>query len=257
MLDWGNSGGMERLHKLLFELSSPERITTLRELQENRLKLTQLARKLNLTLTEASRHLQRLTEADLIQRDNNGYFTLTRFGTLTLSLLSGLGFASKHREYFLEYDTSGIPHQLIERIGELEESEYSPETFRNIEEGQNRIREAREFTWILSDQVLTSSVPALAEKVKNPFDLRIILPDGKFPPENKSQLPSMMGVRKRVLQKVDALVVMTEKYAVFCLPNRSGRIDYTGFTGTDANFLKWCQDLFLYYWEKAKPHGSG
>jgi len=140
-------------------------------------------------------------------------------------------------------------------MGELGEGVYIAETITNLEEGENRITEAREFAWILSDQVLASSIPPLTEKVKRGhFDLRIVLPEGKFPPESKSRLPSATpGIQKRVLSKVGVLVVMTEKYAVFCLPNRSGKIDYTGFVGTDQKFHEWCKDLFLHYWEKAKP----
>jgi predicted transcriptional regulator len=249
---------LEKLHKLLFELSSAERINILLELQKAKLKLSHLSRKLDLTVTEASRHLQRLNEARLIQKDNDGYFTLTPFGALTLSLLSGLGFVSKHRKYFLEYDVSGLPYEFIDRIGELEEGVRVAETLRNLEEGENRIRQAQEFVWILSDQVLASSIPSLVEKVKAPFDLRIVLPEGMFPPESKSRLPSTVpGIQKRVLSKVDVLVVLTEKYAVFCLPNLSGRIDYTGFSGTNKKFHKWCKDLFLYYWKKARPFGIG
>jgi predicted transcriptional regulator len=94
----------------------------------------------------------------------------------------------------------------------------------------------------------------LIEKTKKRFDLRIILPEGKFPPENKSRLPKVNpNIKKRVLPKIDAIVVLTEKNAVFCLPNRDGKIDYTGFAGEDPKFHKWCKDLFLHFWEKAKP----
>jgi predicted transcriptional regulator len=228
------------------------------ELQKSGLKLSQISRKLDLTVTEASRHLQRLNEATLIQKGSEGYFQLTPFGKLSMTLLPALGFASKHREYFLEYDISKTPIEFVERIGELDKSTYVSETFKNLEEGEKRIREASEFVWILSDQVLASSIPILSEKMKNTtFDLRIVLPEGMFPPEEKSQLPSTISyLQKRVLPKVDALVVMTEKYAIFCLPNRNGRIDYTGFTGTDKKFHKWCKDLYLNYWEKAKPIGA-
>jgi predicted transcriptional regulator len=165
---------------------------------------------------------------------------------------------SEHRDYFLEYDVSHLPYEFIERIGELEKGVYVPETLANLEEGENKIREAQEFTWILSDQVLSSIISTLAEKAKKPFDLRIVLPEGLFPPENKSRLPSTIpNLHKRVLSKVDVLVVMTEKYAVFRLPNRSGRIDYTGFSGNDPKFHKWCKDLFLHYWAQAKPLGIG
>jgi predicted transcriptional regulator len=251
----GKNSTLERLHKLLFELSSNERINIMLELQKSGLKLSQISRKMDLTVTEASRHLQRLNEAMLIQKDNEGYFQLTPFGKLSMSLLPALGFASKHREYFLEYDISKIPIEFVERIGELEKSAYVSEIFRNLEEGENRIREASELVWILSDQVLASSIPTLAEKMKNtPFDLRIVLPEGMFPPEEKSRLPSNISyIQKRVLPRVDISIVCTEKYAVFCLSNRNGKIDYTGFAGTDKKFHKWCKDLFLHYWEKAKP----
>ncbi len=227
------------------------------ELQKNKLKLSHLSRKLNLTVTETSRHLQRLSEAMLIQKKANGLYELTQFGRLALFLLEDLSFVSQHRDFFLEYNVSGIPNQLIDRFGELEGAVYVVEALRNLEEGEKRIREAQELVWILSDDVLTNTIPPLMEKVKAPFDLRIILPEGKFPPESVSQLPSTAsGIQKRVLPKVDVLVVMTENYAFLSLPNAGSRIDYTGFHGRDAKFLEWCKDLFLYYWEKAKPVSS-
>lgn len=248
---------MKELHKLLFELSSHERTTIMMELQKKKMKLSQISRKKDLTVTETSRHLQRLGEAKLVQKDTDGYFRLTPFGTLALSLLSSLTFISENREYFAEYDSSRIPYEFIERIGELEDATHVTEALKNLEEGENMIRDAQEFVWILSDQVLASSIPILAEKVKTSFDLRIILPEGKFPPEKTSKLPSTIrGVEKRVLSKIDILLVLNEKRGVFCLPNPSGKIDYTGFKGRDARFHKWCRDLFLHYWNKAKPFVS-
>ncbi len=245
---------MEKMHKLLFELSSLERISIMLELRKSELKLSQISRKLEITVTETSRHLQRLNEAMLIQKNTNGHYKLTQFGSLTLFLLEDLNFVLKHRMYFMEYVISNIPYQFIDRIGELGQVDYSSEAIKNLEDGEKMIREAQDFVWILSDQVLTSTIQPLMEKIKNTFDLRIILPEGKFPTENKSRLPSNNpGIQKRIIQKVDALVVLTEKHAIFCLPNQSGRIDYTGFSGKDPKFRAWCKDLFLYYWDKAKP----
>jgi predicted transcriptional regulator len=49
-------------------------------------------------------------------------------------------------------------------------------------------------------------------------------------------------------------VVVTEKHAGFSLPLRSNRANYRAFNGdADPKFYKWCKDLYLYYWEKAKP----
>jgi len=245
---------VERLCKLLFELSSSERMGVMLEIQKQRLKLSHISRKLDLTVTEASRHLQRLSEARLIQKGVDGLYGLTPFGVLVLALLSGLGFVSKYRDYFMEYDVSRIPYEYIDRIGELAEGGFGAETFRNLEESEKMFREAREFIWILSDQVLTSSAPIVADRVKGAFEYRVILSEAAMPPDSKSPIPSTThGVQKRILQKVDVVIVVTEKFAAFCLPNLSGRIDYTGFGGSDPKFHRWCKDLFLYYWDKAKP----
>jgi predicted transcriptional regulator len=245
---------MKDLHRLLFELANQERIEILFALKNQRLRMSHLSEKLDQTITETARHLQRLSEDKLVRKNPDGLYGLTSFGALVLNLLPPLRFVSKHREYFLDYDVTNIPYEFIDRIGEVEEAVYVPETLKNLEEGENKILEAQEYVWILSNQILTSSIPALAEKLKKPFDLRIILPEGMFPVENKSRLPSkILSVKKRVLPKVELVVVMTEKYAVFCPPSRKGKIDYTGFSGEDPKFHKWCKDLFLHYWEKAKP----
>ncbi len=247
-------GSLKRLHKLLFELSNVERIDILLDLQKEKLKLSPISQKLKLTATETARHLRRLEDAELIDKDKGGYFGITPFGTLALSLLAGLGFVWDNRKFFSEYDTSGLPYQFIDRIGEISQSIRSSEIIKNLEEGENRIRDAQNFVWILSDQVLKNTIPTLVEKVKAPFDLRIILPEGKFPRESESLLPSKApGIQKRVLPKIDVLTVLTDNYAIYCLPNRNGKIDYTGFSGEDLKFHKWCKDLFLHYWEKAKP----
>ena len=245
---------MERLCKILFELSSSERMRVMLEIQKQRLKLSHISRKLDLTVTEASRHLQRLSEARLIQKGVDGLYGLTPFGVLVLALLSGLGFVSKYRDYFMEYDVSRIPYEFIDRIGELAEGGLGAETFKNIEETEKMFREARKYIWILSDQVLMSAAPIVGEKVKSALEYRVILPEAAMPPDHKSPIPSTTpGVQKRVLPKVEVVIVMTEKVAAFCLPNRTGRIDYTGFGGNDPKFHKWCKDLYQHYWEKAKP----
>lgn len=142
---------------------------------------------------------------------------------------------------------------MLKSLGDLSKGVYLKEIFKNLDEGERRIREAKELVWILSDDVFSNSIPILKEKLKGNFDLRIILLEGKFPPEKMSQLPlGTPGVQKRVLPKVDILIVLTEKYACFCLPNMNGKIDYRGFVGVDKNFHNWCKELFLYYWGRSK-----
>ena len=243
----------EELCRLLFELSSEERMNILLHVQEQKSKLSEISRALDLTVTETSRHLDRLNKARLIQKEVDGSYRLTTFGELALSLLSGLDFISRNRDYFLEHETSCIPYEFIGRIGELAEGGLGIDTLRNLREVEMMFQNAQEYIWILSDQILASAGPIVEEKVKGGVECRVILPEDFVPPPGYKLLPSTGVLHRKVLPKVDVVIVMTEKVATFCLPTLRGRIDYTGFGGTGPKFHKWVKDLYLHYWEKAKP----
>ncbi len=125
-----------------------------------------------------------------------------------------------------------------------------------MEVAENGFREAEEFIWILTDQIVKALIPPVIEKVKYPFDFRFICPEGVMPFDDKAPLTSALsGVQKKVLPNVN-MIVVTDKASGFCLPHRKGKLDYRNFSGTDAKFQKWCKDLFLYHWNKARPFGS-
>jgi len=243
----------ENLCGLLFELSSNERMNILLHIQKQKLKLSKISKELNMTVTETSRHLERLSRAKLIQKETDGSFSLTLFGWLTLSLLSGLDFISKNMNYFLEHDISCIPYEFVSRIGELKESDLGAETLKNISYVGLMFQEAQEYIWILSDQILTSAGSIVEAKVKSGVELRVILPENLPPPQGYKLLSPASGIQRRVLPTVKTVIVMTERVATICLPNLSGKMDYTGFGGEDSKFHKWVKDLYLHYWEQAKP----
>jgi len=75
---------MEGLSELLFDLSSIDRVTLLREIEKERLRLSQLATRLSATVQETSRHLTRLSHAGLISKDSEGLYFLTAYGKAIL-----------------------------------------------------------------------------------------------------------------------------------------------------------------------------
>src|SRR5215831_1828896 len=74
--------------KLLFDVSSSVRLTLLVTIRKENLRLTQLAEKISATIQETSRHLGRLTDAKLIDKNSDGTYTITSYGRLVLILLS-------------------------------------------------------------------------------------------------------------------------------------------------------------------------
>lgn len=240
---------MEKPCKLMFELSSSERVNLLLKLQKQKMKLSHISEKLDMTITETSRHLQRLSEAKLIQKDVNGLYGLTNFGNLALVLISGICCISKNMQYFSEHDLSHLPPEFVERIGEL--SSIPPGTsdiMTSFRLAEIMLQEASEYMWILSDQILTSTVPIIVEKMKRGVEFRFIFPATIVAPPGVKPEP---GAKKRMLPKVEEVISMTEKEAMFGFPDLNGKMDYALLIGKDSNSHKYCKDLFQYRWEKA------
>jgi len=240
---------LEKPCKLMFELSSSERMNLLLKLQKQKMKLSHISEKLDMTITETSRHLQRLSEAKLIQKEVDGLYGLTHFGNLALSLISGICFVSNNTQYFSEHDLSHLPLEFVERIGEL--SSIPPGTsdiMTSFRLSEIMLQESSEYMWIMSDQILTSTVPIIGERMKRGVEFRFIFPETIVPPPGVKPEP---GAKRRRLPKVDEVILMTEKEAMFGFPDLNGKMDYALLIGKDSISHNWCKDLFLYRWEKA------
>jgi predicted transcriptional regulator len=87
--------------RLLFDLSSSDRLTLLFAIRkEENLRLTQLAEKIRATIQETSRHVGRLAEAKLIEKNSDGFYILTSYGRLVLILLSSYRFLLRLEIFF-------------------------------------------------------------------------------------------------------------------------------------------------------------
>ena len=84
-----------------------------------------IARKLDLTATEASRQLQRMSQAKLIERGPEGTYSTTQFGKLLLTLSASMELVYKNDDYFLAHDITKIPLPFVNRIGELSQAVFS------------------------------------------------------------------------------------------------------------------------------------
>ena len=241
---------MEELCDLIFELSSSERLRILSLLNGEKLKLSNISKKLDITVPEASRHLQRLSEAQLIQKDSEGSYHLTSYGELILRQLPGLDFILGNRQYFLEHDTSHLPHQFISRIGELSLGSLNKDALACIAYAELALKQAEEYSWSLTDQVIASSSTIIEEKIREGIKMRSMLPEKLVIPPGYNP---PFGVERRTLPKIEIRVMVTEKEAMFGLPFLSGQMDYAQIISKDAKFREWCRDLYLFYWEKAKP----
>jgi predicted transcriptional regulator len=239
----------EGIEKLFFELASESRLSILREISRQKGKMREIARNLNLSTTDTFRQLQRLSDALLVQKQNDGNYDITQYGIFVLRHSNNLEFLFKHRIFFSSHDFMGLPSQFLDRIGELSKAEFSSDTMASINVVQRIIREADKYMWTGAAEqplsirhILVESIPR-GVKYKFLFPNRYITAALTFPGMERA-------VEWRAIEDIPVNLVISEKEAgiSFCLP--TGKTDYVGFFGKDLTFMNLVRDVFEYYWAK-------
>ena len=239
--------------ELLFVVASVDRLTLLYAIDKERLRLTQLASKVSASTQETSRHLSRLQDARIIGKESDGCFTLTPLGKSLLVLFPSMGFLARHREYFLSHDLSALPSEFVERIGELEQSEFRQGVGGILSHTADVIREAGEYVWLCSDNPMDLTTLGGKGAGEN-VPLRIVVPAARMGadvPGTNAELGS--NTELRLVDRVSTGIAMNEKRAGVAFPSLTGEIDFnSGFGSANPSFHKWCADLFIFHWNKGK-----
>lgn len=131
MLEVADLDDSEEISKVLFELSSNRRASILFEIGKGNLKMQQIAKTLDMTITESFRHLQRLTEAKRVEKKVDGTYAITSLGNLATGFLSGFNFILKNGDYFLENIVSCLPYEFVNRLGEFSDAKFCKEVTSN------------------------------------------------------------------------------------------------------------------------------
>lgn len=239
------------ISKGLFELASNRRASILLELEKQNLKMQQIVKSLDMTTTETFRHLQRLGEAKLVEKNTDGAYSITSLGKLATGFLSSFNFILKNGDYFLEHDVSCLPYEFVNRLGELSAGEFCGDTLATMNRVRKMVYSAEKCIWAMAEQTESSHVQPTKEKLSKAFDLRFIMSKalGKVL-KNSKEVELLKG--SRYIEQIGVTILITEKEAVVHLRRHNGNMDYVGFFGTDEKFRKWCEDLFMYYWERAE-----
>ena len=244
------------ISKVLFELASNRRANILFEVEKEDLKMRQIAKSLDMTVTETFRHLQRLSEAKLVEKKVEGTYSITSLGSLATGFLSGFNFILNNGKYFLEHHVSGLPYEFVNRLGELSAGEFCGDTLLAMNRTRKMVYDAEEYIWAMAEQSESSHTPVANEKVSKGLKLKFIMQQNLA--KTIQITPEIEHLKERkYLERICATLLITEKESVVNLRRHNGEMDYVGFFGTDEKFLKWTRDLFIYYWERAEQWYPG
>jgi predicted transcriptional regulator len=220
-----------------------------------------MSKKLGFTVQETSRNVSRLVEAKLIEKDSDSRFSLTPYGEETLVLLEGLSFLSKYREYFASHTLSVLPKEFSSSIALLRDCELVEDVMVAFSNVESMIQNAEKYIWIISNQILVSTLPYLQEAVRRGVEFKLLFPKDVVPPKGASKrmnAPVFFEAVKsgkleiRSLDKIDVFSCLSDKeVGALGFLNIDGKMNYHGFHSTDESSCKWTKALFLHYWDSA------
>jgi predicted transcriptional regulator len=242
----------ERVSELHFLLSNADRRRIIEELQTQSLKLSEVAKKLDITPTEAFRQLLRLTDAGFLEKTPEGKYRSTPYSGLILESSAALYFLSRHREYFLDHDTSLIPPQFRARFGELSKAVLYTEMVYNINTGTEVLKNAEKRIDVMAEQRLEQHGEILRQRMlMDGVKVRTLVQESLLE-SIKGELITVDSGEMRYIPRVCAIIIMTEKIVGISLPKLDGKMDYQVFAGNDPESMKWAGDLFEDQWNKAR-----
>ena len=254
---------MERTLDLFFELSNEYRIGILQSLIGKPGRITTIAKEIGINNQECSRHVNRLSENGLITKDEGGSYRITPYGSAVLKLNSGYEFLSRNKEYFITHSLSKLPDRFVARIGELKESQLTPDVMVSIGEFESIIREAGEHVSVIIDQRTPSVRPLIARAVERGVEIRALsqvkrehYSAGKRDIDEDDERIILDGyiAEQTVSGDIDdpsVFLYMSEKAAFVAFPLEDGSFDYIGFSTTDEKAVSLCFDIFKHCWERA------
>ena len=257
--------GYQNFAKEFLEISSEQRLAILLRLNQNKSKVSVLAKELDATVPEVYRNFERLVKADLITKDSDGNYEITTYGKIICGQISSIQFMSENKKYFKNHDFGNIPQKFLQRIGALDESQRIKGFVKIMEKWSEIYKNADEYIFnILYEVPYTSDLMVpLVKKVESGVKLRSILSETAILSKERKQIIDKLGIKKlienglmerKIQNIVSVVLLLNEKEGCIMFPGKNGEVDLAeGFYGNNALFQEWSHDYFDYCWNNAQP----
>ena len=248
----------------MFELSNEDRLGIISLLSGGPEKLTGISRTLSISTQQCNRHLTRLHQAGLVEKDAEGLYSLTPFGKVVLRLNPTLEFLTDNRDYFMTHTLDNLPEKFVVRIGELSDSELKPNVMEGLSEIEEIIEGAEEDLWVIINKRTRSVRPLVAEALRRGVRVSSISVrsyvtelDVKREIDVEDELIVVRAEETGQAEVADAedfgvYMYASEKAVYISFPHEDGTYDYLGFVSSDPRAVGFCQDLYNYFWERAE-----
>ena len=240
------------------ELASEQRLDILLRLCEKKSKVSAMAKELDATIQQVDKNFERLTKANMIVKESDGFYHLTTFGETICIQVPSLIFLSRHMKYFSDHNFGTVPKKFVMRIGALADGQYLKGITVVLDRWKEIFKNANEYIYgIISEEALDHIEP-IVNQIKKGVKVNSIFAEGAIVPKGRKDLLAKIGfnklvqnglIERKMKKEVNALVVLNEKEACVTFPKIDGDYDISSmFFSTDPLFHEWCLDYFRYCW---------
>src|SRR3989441_2662613 len=147
------------LARFLFELASEERLGILAAISEKPLRHAQIARRLGMTDSETTRHLNRLTVAGLVTKGPQSEYEPSNLARLVSADFPFFRFLLAQREFLLNHNVLVLPPGFVERLGALSGGVLTKGTYNVVATQERSLRSAKRRIWALPDKASDKPLP--------------------------------------------------------------------------------------------------
>ncbi len=248
-------------YDIFWELAGEIRRSILFRLKGEGIKLSQLAKVLDVSIQEVHRNVNRLIDAGLIEKDPAGVLTLTTYGNTILTQIPSFQFLAKNKPYFEEHTLGDLPMKFIQRIGALNNSELINGVVAILARWKEMYNNATTNIMEVMAQVPLDLIEPLVNKIREGTKFAYIFGENTIVPKGRTKLLTQLGwntfitkglVERRMISTVKVMVIVTDEEAGVLFPNKKGITDMNQmFYSKDRLFHEWCLDLFRYTWYAA------
>ncbi|RMF28626.1 MAG: ArsR family transcriptional regulator [Candidatus Nitrosothermus koennekii] len=245
-------------YDIFWELAGEMRRNILFKLKEKSMKLSQLAKTLDVSIQEVHRNINRLIDAGLVEKDPDGLLILTTYGEIVLTQIPSFQFLSKNKPYFEEHTLGDLPMKFIQRIGALNNSELINGVVAILARWKDMYRNANEHIMEIMAQVPLDLIEPIVDRLNHGVKFSYIFGENTIVPKGRRELLQKFGwnnfmnkglVERRMIKRVQVMVIVTDKEAGVLFPNKKGETDMNKmFYSRDPLFHEWCLDFFRYTW---------
>ena len=240
------------------ELASEQRLDILLRLGEKKSKVSAMAKELDSTIQQVDKNFDRLTKANMIAKDSDGYYHLTTFGETLCIQVPSLVFLSRHMKYFSDHNFGMVPKKFVMRIGALADSTYIKGFTVAMEKWKEIFKKANEYIYGIITEESLDHIEPIVNQVKRGVKVNSIFAEYAMVPKGRKELLEKLGfsklvqnglVERKMKKEVKVLVVLNEKEACVMFPKTDGEYDMSSmFNSTGPLFHEWCLDYFRYCW---------